>query len=249
MLLKGQTVKKITDIDHLSSLKSFTLLHREYDPNIDYFEPENIDYIKQALEREKIGDRFKLYQAFYNISDGFPDVSINISVLISPELNIAFISTTTRTTQEDYGNVEQLLAGLNYRQDAGSYPSYIRVPPLSPVNIPLEALRKKWINFIKLDDRQVAEFLEAMSQIKLQTMRCIAFNGFIEYIPLQEGRVIEAPDIVYRFCSYAPHVDLASSSKKHYFRYFMFLLLFFQRHSRNKLAHNVINTILAHYRR
>lgn len=244
MLLKSQTIKEITNLDHLGGLKSFTLLHVESDLNIDYFEPENIDFIKKALGREKIGDSFKLYQGFYRISDGYPSTSINVSVLISPGFNIAFISTST---WDDYGNVEELLAWLKYCQDTAFHP-YIRVPPLFPVNVPHEALGRKWVNFINLDNRQVAEFVDAISQIELQTMRCIAFNGFIEYIPLQEGRVIESPDVVYRFCSYAPHVDLASPSKKHYFRYFLFLLLFFQRHSRNKLAHNVINTIFAHYR-
>jgi hypothetical protein len=199
-----------------------------------------IENILPILFEENGIEDVKIFQAFYDPSCF---IGFNITVVLSPYVNIAFIAGAYA-----WCDIEVIL---------NSYKEYKRY--IGPLPVWREMLTrnfepdKRWLHWFELSDALVSEFTEAVDEISIGGMRDI-FTPYHwgeigdENTLMQYGRYFETPRFSHCFYFMRRFVNLSIFEQRDHFRYFMFLLLFMKAHSRDSLAQNIIALVLDAYK-
>jgi len=203
---------------------------------------EAIENILPTLFKEHGIENVRIFQAFY-----FPPLfaEFNITVLLSSNLNLVLVA----------GAYEWLDIGVILK----AYEEYKRYTISRPLWKEIQTRNfehgKRWTHWFQLSDTLVYQFKNAMQEINIGGMRDIfTVHHRLVFLDggdgdiIQYGRYFETPHFSHQFYFLRRFVNLSVFEQRDHFRYFMFMLLFVQAHSRDPLAQNIIAIILASYK-
>jgi hypothetical protein len=200
---------------------------------------EAIENILPTLFKEHGIEDVRIFQAFY-----LPSLFLefNITVLLSSNLNLVLVA----SAYEGFDIGVILKAYEEYKRYTVSRPLWKEIQTRNFEH------GKRWTHWFQLNDDLIHQFIEAMQDITIGGMRDI-FTSHHRMLLIddgslsQYGRYFETPHFSHQFYFQRRFVDLSIFEQRDHFRYFIYLLLFVQAHSKDPLAQNIIAIALDSY--